>query len=137
MTKMSILAAERLNKLEKKRRHRAREANKPPTATQQGRASLSEDVQNEHPGRRGVENIEKSNATEHEKLKKKRAPRSMGVPVCQPISKMSIMAVEGLKKSELATTPSMRSTKKSERHRAWEHYFSFFEHPPRDTHAPF
>jgi hypothetical protein len=65
---------------------------------------LSKDKQNEHPGRRGVENIEKSNATEHEKLKKKRPPRSMGARVCQKMSKTSILAAEGLKMLRKAAT---------------------------------
>ena len=93
-------------------------------ATEHEDAGLSAHHQNEHPGRRGVENIEKKKQRHRAReAKKKRTPRSMGVPVCQPMSKTSILAVEGLKKSELATPPSMRSKKKSERHAAWECQF--------------
>ena len=48
---------------------------------------------------------------------------SMGAQICQPNCKMSVLVVEGLKKSELATPPSTRSTTKSKHHRAWECQF--------------
>ena len=82
----------------KKQRHLAWETQKERTPRSMGVPVCQPTSKNEHSGRRGIENIQKSNATEHEKRKTKRAPRSMGVPVCQLMSKTSILAVEGLKK---------------------------------------
>ena len=46
-------------------------------------------------------------------INKKRAPPSMGSQIGQPNGKMSVLAVEVLKKPEFATPPSTRSTKKA------------------------
>ena len=47
------------------------------------------------------------------------------------------ITLEGLQKLKIATPPSMGSTKKCERHRAWECHFWLFEHLPRDTRITF
>ena len=58
------------------------------------------------------------------------APRSMRTPIRHPSSKISILAVDGLKKLKLATPPRARSKQKSERHGGSECIFFIIWTPP-------
>ena len=75
MSKASVLAVEGLNKS-----RRTKEAH----ATEHENAFVPAHQQNEH------SEIGISNTTEHEKHKKKRTPRSTGVPVLIPRAKQAV-----------------------------------------------